>query len=118
MGRFLESTREAAANIERISSGLRSMPDAGSFSGPGGASGGGSAVPPTVFNTTVVVPQANRTTNSPIGTRGDDIQSRAFAYYGLSSAGKSDAFIKQIVEAFKRLLASDPGMGLRMGASG
>lgn len=117
MGRFLESTREAAANIERISSGLRSMPDAGSFSGPGGV-GGGSAVPPTVFNTTVVVPQANRTTNSPIGPRGDDIQSRAFAYYGLSSAGKSEAFIKQIVEAFKRLLASDPGMGLRMGASG
>lgn len=117
MGRFLDSTREAAANIERISSGLRSMPDAGSLSNPGGG-GGGSAVPPTVFNTTVVVPQANRTTNSPIGTRGDDIQSRAFAYYGLSSVGKSDAFIKQIVEAFKRLLASDPGMGIRMGASG
>ena len=118
MGRFLESTREAAANVERIPSRRRSMPGDGWFPGPGGFGGGGSAVPPTVFNTTVVVPQANRTTNSPIGPRGDDIQSRAFAYYGLSSAGKSEAFIKQIVEAFKRLLASDPGMGLRMGASG
>ncbi len=117
MGRFSDAARETAKNVERIADALESLPTSGSYGGAGGGGGGGS-VPGAEFYNTVVVPQENRTTNTPIGTRGDDIQSRAFAYYGLSSAGKSEAFIKQIVEAFKRLLASDPGMGIRMGSAG
>jgi len=111
MGRFSDAARETAENMERIASALESMPQGGPSGGGGGGNSGGSAIPATVFNTTVVVP--NRTTNSPIGSRGDDIQARAFAYYGISSAGKSDAFIKQIIAAFERLLASGVGLGLR-----
>jgi hypothetical protein len=120
MGKFSDAARETAKNVERIADAMESIPSAGSFSGPGGSGGGGGAggSTPTVFNNTIIVPQPSRTTNTPIGTRGDDIQSRAFAYYGLSAANKSDVFIRQIIAAFERMLKSGLGMGLRMGSGG
>jgi len=60
MGKFLEATERAAANVERLNRALDSMPSGGESAGIGGGGGGGgsvSSVPPTVFNTTVVVPR-------------------------------------------------------------
>lgn len=108
MGKFSEAAKMAAENVERLASAMESLPQGGSFSGPGGAGGGGgTSYGGDTFITNVSVPGGgkNITTNSPIGTRGDDLQSRAFAYYGLSSANKSQAFIDQIVKAFSAMLA-------------
>lgn len=110
MGRMTTNLAKAADNAERLAAALAGIPQGGSFSGPGGggAGGGGGASPNVVFNTTVLSdPSRGRTirTGDGSGSGGRDIQSRAFAYFGLSSANASAAFIAQIVKAFEDMLA-------------
>lgn len=107
MGKLTNSLAKAANEAERLNRALNSLPQGDATSAPGGGGGGGSA-PNVVFNTTVVSPQpAGRTirTGDGSGSGGRDVVSRAFAYYGLSSAGQSRAFIAQIVREFERMLA-------------
>ena len=105
MGRMTNSLKQAADNAERLAGALASMPQGGVFAGP---SGGGGAGPNVVFNTTVLTePVRGRTirTGEGSGTGGKDIKSRAFAYFGLSSANASAVFIAQIIKEFERMLA-------------
>lgn len=107
MGKLSQSLAKAANDAERLNRALNSLPQGDATSAPGGGGGGGSA-PNVVFNTTVVSPQgAGRTirTGDGSGSGGRDIASRAFAYYGISQAGASRAFIAQIVGEFERMLA-------------
>lgn len=107
MGKLTNSLAKAANEAERLNRALSSLPQGDATSAPGGGGGGGSA-PNVVFNTTVVSPQpTGRTirTGDGSGSGGRDVVSRAFAYYGLSSAGQSRAFIAQIVREFERMLA-------------
>ncbi len=70
-------------------------------------SGGGSSIQIT----------NNITTGMGSGVVNRDLQSRAFAYFGMSSAGKSDVFIAQIIREFERMLAKS-AIGFRtMGLS-
>lgn len=105
MGKLTESLERAADHAERLSRALAKVADAG----PGGGGGGGNTPSNGVtFNTTIVAsPTRGRTvrTGEGSGTGGRDIQSRAFAYFGLSAAGASQAFIAQIIREFERMLA-------------
>ena len=91
MGRMTNSMKQLADDAERAAKAMRSAPQ-----GSGYAPGSGGAV--QITNNIVMG-------KTPIGTRGDDVQSRAFAYFGLSSANKSEVFIAQIVRAFEQMLA-------------
>ena len=104
MASFSKSIKQAADDAERLGAALRSLPERNSAATT--PSGGGSA-PTITFNTTVVTdPVRGRTirTGDGSGTGGKDIQSRAFAYFGLSSANASAAFIAQIVKEFERMM--------------
>lgn len=103
MGRLTNSLKQAADNAERLAGALSSMPQGGGFAGPSGGAG-----PNVVFNTTVLSsPNAGRNirTGDGSGSGGRDIKSRAFAYFGLSSANASAVFIAQIIKEFERMLA-------------
>lgn len=106
MGKFSETLKQAADNAERMSAALDGL----SAPGSGGGGGGGGLAPAVTFNTTIqAAPTSGRGGRVDYGGPGTgtgmDIQSRAFAYYGMSAAGKSQAFIDQIVRAFSALLA-------------
>ena len=101
---YLKDLREAV----QLTKELNNAPQGGAFSGPSGGGSGAGAAPTVTFNTTVMSePVRGRTirTGEGSGTGGRDIQSRAFAYFGLSSANASAAFIAQIVKAFEDMLA-------------
>lgn len=107
MGKLTNSLKQAADHAERLAGALSSLPQGGAFSGPSGGGGGGGTAPTVTFNTTVLSePVRGRTirTGDGSGTGGKDIQSRAFAYFGLSSANASAAFIAQIVKAFEQMM--------------
>lgn len=118
MGKFSEQLAAAAQNAQSLAASLKTAGDAG---GGGGGGGGGSApgAPPVVFNTTLQMPPVGRTVRmgDGSGTGGKDLQSRAFAYFGLSAAGKSSVFIQQIIRAFEEMLAKG-GIQYRTGRAG
>ena len=118
MGRFSQQLEQAAKHAESLA---RSMEKASETAAPGGGGGGGGTAPstPIVFNTTLQLPAQGRTvrTGEGSGMGGKDIQSRAFAYFGMSSAGKSSEFIRQIIKAFEELMASG-GIQYRTGGRG
>lgn len=130
MGRFADSARQAAEQVERLSRAMESLPSGGSFAGPGGGGAGGaggvvSAVPPTIFNTTVVVPQPTRTMRGGPGGSGGaggldygDIVTQAFRALGMSPSGKSSLFIKQIVDEFLRRTHGNGGVDFRASGGG
>lgn len=105
MAKFSEVLKQAADNAERMSAALDGLNAPGS-----GGGGGGGLAPAVTFNTTIqAAPTSARGGRMDYGGPGTgtgmDIQSRAFAFYGMSAAGKSQAFIDQIVRAFSALLA-------------
>lgn len=107
MAKFSEAIKRAADDAERMASALGGL----SAPGAGGGGGGGGAVAPAItFNTTIqAAPNSGRGGRVDYGGpgtgTGTDLQSRAFAFYGLSSANKSQAFIDQIIRAFSAMLA-------------
>lgn len=108
MASFSSKLKAAADDAERMARALQSAPSGGASADGGGGGGGGGAAPNIVFNNTILSsPVAGKTIRygDGSGTGGRDIQSRAFAYFGLSSANASAAFIAQIVRAFEQMLA-------------
>ena len=104
MGGFSKKLSKAADDAERMA---RALQDSMSNVGGGGASGGASSIEIT----------NNITTGMGSGVVNRDLQSRAFAYFGMSSAGKSDVYIAQIIREFERMLAKS-AIGFRtMGLS-
>ncbi len=102
MGGFATKLARAADDAERMARALQ-----GAMSSGGGGGGGGSSIEIT----------NNITTGMGSGVVNRDLQSRAFAYFGMSSAGKSDVFIAQIIREFERMLAKS-AIGFRtMGMS-
>lgn len=101
MGRMTDNMKQLADDAERAVKAMHSAPKGGGF-GPSSPAGG------VTFVTNIATPPGQgRTirTGDGSGTGGRDIQSRAFAYFGLSSANASAAFIAQIVKAFEDMLA-------------
>jgi len=123
VGKLTQNLERAADQAERLSKALHNLPQAGAFSdgtgGGGGGGGGAPSGPPIVFQTNIVSRPEGRTVRmgDGSGTGGRDIQSRAFAYFGLSSAGASKAFIAQIIKAFEEMLAKG-ALNARTGSGG
>lgn len=110
---LLKDLREAVRLTKELNEG-------GSITSPSNTSAPtGGTTSPIVFNTTLQLPPVGRTvrTGEGSGTGGKDIQSRAFAYFGLSAAGKSSQFIQQIIKAFEEMLARG-GIQYRTGGHG
>jgi len=102
MGGFANKLARAADDAERMARALQ-----GAMSSGGGGGGGGSSIEIT----------NNITTGMGSGVVNRDLQSRAFAYFGMSATGKSDVFIAQIIREFERMLAKS-AIGFRtMGLS-
>lgn len=116
MGKFSENLKLAADNAERLERALA----AGEAAPSGGGGGGGQVNFPTTIVTNVQLykePGKTIRTGDGSGTGGKDLQSRAFAYFGLSAAGKSSVFIQQIIRAFEEMLAKG-GIQYRTGKAG
>ena len=125
MSRLVDTIREARIEMERLASASAQVaeslsPDSGG--GGGGAAGAGPSAPIVInynesFNVNPQVGQ-NITTNTPPGPRGTEDLQRAFAFFQLSYIDKSEAYQKQILEAFLRLTKKVDGMpggvGFRM----
>ena len=105
MAKFSENLKRAADDAERLAKALGN----GETGAPGGGGGGGGGqvnFPTTIVTNVQLYKDPGKTirTGDGSGTGGKDIQSRAFAYFGLSSANASAAFIAQIVRAFQQML--------------
>lgn len=104
MAKFSENLKRAADDAERLAKALAN----GETGAPGGGGGGGGQVnfPTTIVTNVQLYKEPGKTirTGDGSGTGGKDLQSRAFAYFGLSSANASAAFIAQIVRAFQQML--------------
>ena len=115
MASFSKSIKQAADDAERLGAALRSLPEGGSFSGPGLGGGGGGGV---TFVTNVQAP------------RGLPVTERGALASGGSGGGngggggilntksqKSDAYLQRLAQMIVRQIDAD-AIRMRTGAAG